>query len=89
MLTGEAEPVYKRAGDMLFSGSYVLSGRCRAMAVRVGAESYAAKIVNDSKKLGKVHSKLLDSMNRIIFEKMHLLLHKKRCSAAQHPHRRL
>jgi hypothetical protein len=30
-----------------------------------------------------------DSMNRIIFEKMHLLLHKKRCSAAQHPHRRL
>lgn len=66
MLTGEAEPVYKRAGDMLFSGSYVLSGRCRAMAVRVGAESYAAKIVNDSKKLGKVHSKLLDSMNRII-----------------------
>ena len=36
------------------------------MAVRVGAEDYAAKIVNDSKKLGKVHSKLLDSMNRII-----------------------
>lgn len=30
-----------------------------------------------------------DSMNRIIFEKMHLLSHKKRCSAAQHPHRHL
>lgn len=66
LLTGEADSVYKKIGDTLFSGSYVISGKCRAMAIQVGKESYAAKVVNDSRKMGKVNSKILNSLNGVI-----------------------
>lgn len=66
LLTGEADSVYKKEGDTLFSGSYVVSGKCRAMAMQVGKESYAARIVNDSRKMGKVNSKILNSLDGII-----------------------
>lgn len=31
LLTGEAEPVRKQPGDWLLSGSFVVSGHCRAV----------------------------------------------------------
>lgn len=30
LLTGEAEPILKKPGDLLLSGSFVVSGRCLA-----------------------------------------------------------
>ena len=40
-LTGESNPVPKKQGDWLYSGSYVTEGRITAQLVYVGDESYA------------------------------------------------
>ena len=66
LLTGESDPVTKRPGDQLLSGSFVVSGRCRAQAVRVGAESYAAKITKQAKYLKRPSSEILGSINKLI-----------------------
>lgn len=41
LLTGESEPVSKRAGDPLLSGSFCVGGTARYVAEGVGAASYA------------------------------------------------
>ena len=46
LLTGESEPVVKRAGDRLLSGSYVLSGTAHQEADAVGEASYAASLTS-------------------------------------------
>ena len=37
LLTGESDPVGKQAGDLLLSGSFVISGKCRARVEHVGS----------------------------------------------------
>ena len=44
LITGEADPVLKQPGDSLLSGSFVVSGSCRAQVEHVGAENYASRI---------------------------------------------
>ena len=43
LLTGEADAILKNVGDTLKSGSFVISGRCRAQLTHVGANSYAGR----------------------------------------------
>ena len=50
LLTGEADAIIKRPGDELKSGSFVISGRCRAQLTHVGAESYAAQLAAEAKR---------------------------------------
>ncbi|MBQ9457526.1 MAG: HAD-IC family P-type ATPase [Bacilli bacterium] len=52
LLTGEAEHVKKHALDNLYSGSYVVSGSCRASVSSVGLSNYAEKI---QKKASRFH----------------------------------
>ena len=42
LITGEADAVTKEPGDQLLSGSFVISGKCRARMDQVGADSYAS-----------------------------------------------
>lgn len=53
LVTGESDEIKKSAGDTLLSGSFVVSGRCRARLDRVGHESFAAKLTLDAKKIKK------------------------------------
>ena len=66
LLTGESDPVFKKAGDRLYSGSFVISGSCRARVDAVGQDSYAARITADAKKIKRHHSEILSSLNAII-----------------------
>ncbi len=66
LLTGESDPVYKEAGSELLSGSFILSGSVRAMALRVGRESYAMGIVNESRAIKVVNSEIIRSFNTLI-----------------------
>lgn len=52
LITGEADAIAKGPGDMLRSGSFVISGKCRARMDQVGADSYAAKLTLAAKKDG-------------------------------------
>jgi cation-transporting ATPase E len=44
LLTGESEPVRKRAGDPVYSGSFCVQGRALYEAERVGAQSVAYRL---------------------------------------------
>lgn len=66
LLTGELTPVLKQAGDHLLSGSFVVSGSCTATVEHVGADNYAVKLTQAAKKHKRLHSQLMDSINRII-----------------------
>lgn len=65
LLTGESAPVRRSAGEHLLSGSFVVSGRCRARVEHVGKENYAARIAQEAKALRGVRSELLTSMRKV------------------------
>ena len=65
LLTGESDPVLKPEGSHLLSGSFIVSGRCRAYVEHVGAENYAAAIAREAKRLRVIHSELLSSMRKV------------------------
>ena len=66
LLTGESDPVIKKPGDNLFSGSFVISGTCKAIVDKVGADAYIQKLTSQAKKYIKPKSDLLKSLKLII-----------------------
>lgn len=66
LLTGESNPIKKSIGNMLLSGSFVVSGTCTARATHVGESSYAGDITNQAKQPKKSYSLLLDALNRLV-----------------------
>jgi cation-transporting ATPase E len=66
LLTGEAEPVLKKPGEQLLSGSIVMAGQGYARATAVGVNSYAHKIAEQVKKFGLVRSELMAGINKLL-----------------------
>lgn len=66
LLTGESVAVAKRAGDQLFSGSFVDAGHVVARVTRVGADGYAAQISSEARRFKPVHSEILTTLRTII-----------------------
>src|SRR6266567_1886090 len=66
LLTGESEPVDKRAGDHLLSGSFVAAGSGGYQATAVGADAYARKLAAQARRYAPVRSELVDGINRIL-----------------------
>ncbi len=66
MLTGESEPVKKRVGDMLYSGSFISSGSAVARVDKVGSANYVETLTSYAKKYKKPKSELMNSIKLII-----------------------
>ncbi len=67
LLTGESDPIPKKAGDELLSGSFVLSGKCFARLDNVGEDSYASRLTMEAKKnLHKPQSDMMASLDKLI-----------------------
>ncbi|HCM23470.1 MAG TPA: ATPase P, partial [Ruminococcaceae bacterium] len=66
LITGESDPVVKHPGDHLLSGSFIVSGTCRAQVEHVGKDNYAAKITGSAKYVKKPDSEIMRSVNLII-----------------------
>lgn len=66
LVTGESDIIRKQAGDSLYSGSFVVSGKAKVQVEHVGKENYAATIMADAKTLKRHKSQLRDSINYII-----------------------
>jgi len=66
LLTGESEPVDKRAGDRLLSGSFVVAGSGGYQATGVGAEAYARKLAAQARRFTLVRSELIAGINQIL-----------------------
>ena len=65
VLTGESEPVLKKNGDTLLSGSSVISGKCRAEVICDNDESFTSKIVDEVKSTKQSGSEMLMSMKKV------------------------
>ena len=66
LITGEADPVVKRKGDPIMSGSFLVSGNCLAIVEHIGAENYATKITQQAKYLKRPASEIMKGINKII-----------------------
>ncbi|CAM3682749.1 HAD-IC family P-type ATPase [Smaragdicoccus niigatensis] len=66
LLTGEADPVAKKLGDQILSGSFVVSGSGAYRATKVGKDAYAAKIAEEASRFTLVHSELRNGINKIL-----------------------
>ena len=66
MITGESDPITKREGEELKSGSFVVSGKCSARVVHVGKDNYANKIASGARYIKKPNSEILKSLRAII-----------------------
>lgn len=89
ILTGESVPLMKKPGELLMSGSFLVSGICYASVEHVGDENYIAKLSKEAKRPRKMVSKLMKALNTImkivsfiivpvgilLFMKAHFLFH--------------
>ncbi|GBG39570.1 cation-translocating P-type ATPase [Mycobacterium montefiorense] len=66
LLTGEADPIGKDAGDVVMSGSFVVAGTGAYRATKVGPAAYAAKLADEASKFTLVKSELRNGINRIL-----------------------
>ncbi|MDD5602319.1 MAG: hypothetical protein PHP78_05085, partial [Candidatus Izemoplasmatales bacterium] len=64
-LTGEAEPVVKKPGDRVYSGSFVVSGNAFTRVKLVGKDNFIEQLSAKVKTLGKPTSVMLRSMKKI------------------------
>lgn len=65
-ITGEETPIKKGVGDLLLSGSFIVSGNVIAKCEHIGEENYSSKISKDAKYLKKLNSELMLSLQKII-----------------------
>ncbi|MFI2242439.1 cation-translocating P-type ATPase [Streptomyces chrestomyceticus] len=66
LLTGEADPVFKRPGDKVLSGSFVVAGAGAFTATRVGRDAYAAQLAEEARRFTLVNSELRNGINTIL-----------------------
>ncbi len=66
LLTGESNLIPKKPGDLLLSGSYLVSGKCTAKVEHVGKNNYASKLLKGSKYIKKTKSEIMTTLNKII-----------------------
>ena len=67
LITGEADEIKKRPGDALLSGSFLVSGSCRARLTAVGADSYASRLTLEARRRGKPkQSEMMRSLSNLV-----------------------
>ncbi|WP_406437183.1 cation-translocating P-type ATPase [Streptomyces sp. NBC_00631] len=66
LLTGEADPVVKRPGDQVMSGSFVVAGGGAFAATKVGRAAYAAQLAEEASRFTLVHSELRTGISTIL-----------------------
>jgi len=66
LISGEENSITKKEGDILYSGSFIVSGKCTCRVERVGNDNYSAKITKEAKYLKKVNSEIMRTLNKVI-----------------------
>jgi magnesium-transporting ATPase (P-type) len=65
-LTGESEPVARRVGDEVLSGSFAVEGEGDFKATAVGADSHAARLTETARAFRHPRSPLEKAMDRLL-----------------------
>jgi len=65
-ITGESQTITKNMGDELLSGSFIVSGKCKAEVMHVGDDNYINVISKDAKYIKDNNSVILNSFEKIV-----------------------
>ena len=66
-ITGESKTRFKKAGDHILSGSFIVSGNVITKVEHVGIDNYTSVISRDATKRAKeVNSEIMHSLNKIV-----------------------
>lgn len=65
-ITGEQKNIKKSLGDQLISGSFIVSGSCKATATAVGNQNFVTRIETSAHHIKTAESKLFTIMNNIV-----------------------
>jgi len=65
MLTGESNDIVKKSGDLLYSGSYVVSGQGHARVDKIGKDSFIEGLQQAANKFRRSPSQILRSLRRL------------------------
>ncbi|MCD7814394.1 MAG: HAD-IC family P-type ATPase, partial [Lachnospiraceae bacterium] len=67
LITGESDQVAKKKGDPLLSGSFIVSGECRARLDQIGADSYVSQLSRQAKVMNEAESsEMIRSLNKLV-----------------------
>lgn len=67
LITGEADEIAKTPGARLLSGSFVVSGACRARLTYVGEDSFASRLTLEAKRHQKAtQSEMMKSLTKLV-----------------------
>ena len=65
-LTGEVNPIPKKKGDTILSGSFIVSGSCVVQVEHIGKDNYISTISSEAKYEKKVDSVIMTSFERML-----------------------
>ena len=65
-ITGESDTLQKKKGDILLSGSFIVSGNAVAKVEHIAEDNYIAIISKEAKYQKKNHSIIMDSFEKIL-----------------------
>ena len=65
-ITGESNTIIKKKGDQLLSGSFIVSGSCKARVIHVGKDNYINTISCEAKYIKENNSVILNSFEKIV-----------------------
>lgn len=66
LITGEIDPISKKTGDVILSGSYIISGNAYAKVIHIGSENYTAKISREAKIIKESNSVIMKSFENLL-----------------------
>ncbi|MCD8021725.1 MAG: HAD-IC family P-type ATPase, partial [Lachnospiraceae bacterium] len=67
LITGEADAITKKKGDTLLSGSFIVSGECRAKLDKIGKDSYVSQLSQQAKVMNDAESsEMIRSLNKLV-----------------------
>lgn len=67
LITGETDQISKKQGDTLLSGSFIVSGQCKARVERVGKDSYVSQLTLEAKTMNdEEESEMIRSLDRLV-----------------------
>jgi cation-transporting P-type ATPase E len=66
LLTGESEPVAKKVGDQVYSGSFCVAGSGVYVAERIGQESYAQKLSSAARQFRSRRTPIQMLLDRVL-----------------------
>lgn len=65
-ITGEVDPIAKKVGDTVLSGSFIVSGSAYVKVEHIGKDNYISTISSEAKYNKKVNSVIMNSFEKIL-----------------------